>query len=171
MWCKMQKLQAACYRRHCFALPPTALSLAFAGFNRSAASPYSSRAERRRQWGPKAPPLEVRYNKHRLGSRVIEPAAELLAGSFDLEAMVLAILATCAGADLSALRERSAKRRIEQLTYSLVSTSRNCGRGTKSSGERWQCSPTRLDGRSSSPRPCYNAQHHPARLSTIANAR
>jgi stearoyl-CoA desaturase (Delta-9 desaturase) len=60
-------------------------------------------------WDLKTPPLEVRRNKHRLGSRVIERAAAQLAGSFDLEAMVNAIAEAFAGPDLSALQEKLAK--------------------------------------------------------------
>jgi stearoyl-CoA desaturase (Delta-9 desaturase) len=60
-------------------------------------------------WDLKTPPLEVRRNKHRLGSRVIERAAAQLAGSFDLEAMVNAIADAFAGPDLSALQEKLAK--------------------------------------------------------------
>jgi stearoyl-CoA desaturase (Delta-9 desaturase) len=60
-------------------------------------------------WDLKTPPLEVRHNKHRLGSRVIERAAAQLAGSFDLETMVNAIAGAFAGPDLSALQEKLAK--------------------------------------------------------------
>ena len=60
-------------------------------------------------WDLKTPPLEVRRNKHRLGSRVIERAAAQLAGSFDLEAMVKAIAEAFAGPDLSGLQEKLAK--------------------------------------------------------------
>jgi stearoyl-CoA desaturase (delta-9 desaturase) len=60
-------------------------------------------------WDLNTPPLEVRRNKHRLGSRVIERAAAQLAGSFDLEAMVNAIAEAFAGPDLSALQEKLAK--------------------------------------------------------------
>jgi hypothetical protein len=60
-------------------------------------------------WDLKAPPLEVRRNKHRLGSRVIERAAAQLAGSFDLEATVNAIAGAFAGPDLSALQEKVGK--------------------------------------------------------------
>jgi stearoyl-CoA desaturase (Delta-9 desaturase) len=59
-------------------------------------------------WDLKMPPLEVRRNKHRLGSRVIERAAAQLAGSFDLEATVNAIAEAFAGPDLSALQEKLA---------------------------------------------------------------
>jgi stearoyl-CoA desaturase (Delta-9 desaturase) len=60
-------------------------------------------------WDLRTPPLEVRRNKHRLGSRVIERAAAQLAGSFDLEAMVNAIAEAFAGPDLSGLQEKLAK--------------------------------------------------------------
>jgi len=56
----------------------------------------------------KTPPLEVRRNQHRRSSRIIERAAAQLAGSFDLEAMVNAIVAF-AGPDLSAIQEKRAK--------------------------------------------------------------
>src|SRR5262250_3692839 len=42
-------------------------------------------------WDLKTPPIEVRRNEHRLGSRVIERAAAQLAGSFDLDLIVSAI--------------------------------------------------------------------------------
>jgi stearoyl-CoA desaturase (delta-9 desaturase) len=60
-------------------------------------------------WDLKTPPLEVRRNKHRLGSRVIERAAAQLAGSFDLEAMVKAIAEAFAEPDFSGLQEKLAK--------------------------------------------------------------
>ena len=60
-------------------------------------------------WDLKTPPLEVRRNKHRLGSRVIERAAAQLAGSFDLDATVNAIAAALAGPGLSAIQEKLAK--------------------------------------------------------------
>jgi stearoyl-CoA desaturase (delta-9 desaturase) len=59
-------------------------------------------------WDLKTPPLEVRRNQHRLGSRVIERAAAQLAGSFDAEAMVNAIAVAFAGPDLSAIQEKLA---------------------------------------------------------------
>jgi len=59
-------------------------------------------------WDLKTPPLEVRRNRHRLGSRVIERAAAQLAGSFDLEAMVNAIAVALGGPGLSAIQERLA---------------------------------------------------------------
>jgi stearoyl-CoA desaturase (delta-9 desaturase) len=60
-------------------------------------------------WDLKTPPLDVRRNKHRLGSRVIERAAVQLAGSFDLDATVNAIAAALAGPGLSAIQEKLAK--------------------------------------------------------------
>ena len=60
-------------------------------------------------WDLKTPPLEVRRNKHRLGSRVIERAAAQLAGSFDLDATVNAIAAALAGPGLSAIQEKLAE--------------------------------------------------------------
>ena len=60
-------------------------------------------------WDLKTPPLEVRRNRNRLGSRVIERAAAQLAGSFDLDIIVNAITVTFAGSDLSAIQERLAK--------------------------------------------------------------
>ena len=59
-------------------------------------------------WELKTPPLEVRRNQHRLGSRVIERAAAQLAGSFDLEAMVNAIAVALGGPGLSAIQEKLA---------------------------------------------------------------
>jgi stearoyl-CoA desaturase (delta-9 desaturase) len=60
-------------------------------------------------WDLKTPPLEVRRNQHRLGSRIIERAAAQLAGSFDLDVMVNAMAAALAGSDLSAIQEKLAK--------------------------------------------------------------
>ena len=60
-------------------------------------------------WDLKTPPLEVRRNQHRLGSRVIERAAAQLAGSFDLEARVNAIAVALGGPGLSAIQEKFAK--------------------------------------------------------------
>jgi stearoyl-CoA desaturase (Delta-9 desaturase) len=54
-------------------------------------------------WDLKSPPLEVRRNRHRLGSRVIERAAAQLAGSFDLDGIVNAIAVALAGPSLSAI--------------------------------------------------------------------
>jgi stearoyl-CoA desaturase (delta-9 desaturase) len=62
-------------------------------------------------WDLKTPPLDVRRNKHRLGSRVIERAAVQLAGSFDLDATVNAIAEALAGPGLSAIQEKLAKAR------------------------------------------------------------
>ena len=56
-------------------------------------------------WDLKTPPIEVRRNEHRLGSRVIERAAAQLAGSFDLDLIVSAITAALAGPSLSAIQE------------------------------------------------------------------
>ena len=55
--------------------------------------------------GPENPPIEVRRNEHRLGSRVIERAAAQLAGSFDLDLIVSAIASALAGPSLSAIQE------------------------------------------------------------------
>ena len=60
-------------------------------------------------WDLKTPPPDVRRNKRRLGSRVIERAAVQLAGSFDLDATVNAIAAALAGPGLSAIQEKLAK--------------------------------------------------------------
>jgi stearoyl-CoA desaturase (delta-9 desaturase) len=60
-------------------------------------------------WDLKTPPLDVRRNKHRLGSRVIERAAVQLAGSFDLDATVNAIAAALAAPGLSAIQGKLAK--------------------------------------------------------------
>jgi stearoyl-CoA desaturase (delta-9 desaturase) len=62
-------------------------------------------------WDLKTPPLEVRRNQHRLGSRVIERAAAQLAGSFDGEAMVNAIPVAFAGPDLSVIQDKLTKAR------------------------------------------------------------
>jgi stearoyl-CoA desaturase (Delta-9 desaturase) len=59
-------------------------------------------------WDLKTPPLEVRRNKHRLGSRVIERAAAQLAGSFDLDVTVNAIAVALSGPGLSAIEEKLA---------------------------------------------------------------
>jgi stearoyl-CoA desaturase (delta-9 desaturase) len=60
-------------------------------------------------WDLKTPPLEVRRNQHRLGSRIVERAAAQLAGSFDLDVMANAIAAALAGSDLSAIQEKLAR--------------------------------------------------------------
>jgi len=57
----------------------------------------------------KTPPVEVRRNEHRLGSRVIERAAAQLAGSFDPDLIVSAIASALAGPSLSAIQENLAK--------------------------------------------------------------
>jgi stearoyl-CoA desaturase (Delta-9 desaturase) len=59
-------------------------------------------------WDLKIPPIEVRRNEHRLGSRVIERAAAQLAGTFDLDLIVSTITAALAGPSLSAIQERLA---------------------------------------------------------------
>jgi stearoyl-CoA desaturase (Delta-9 desaturase) len=56
-------------------------------------------------WDLKTPPVEVRRNEHRLGSRVIERAAAQLAGSFDPDLIVSAIASALAGPSLSAIQE------------------------------------------------------------------
>jgi stearoyl-CoA desaturase (delta-9 desaturase) len=56
-------------------------------------------------WDLKTPPIEVRRNEHRLGSRVIERAAAQLAGSFDLDLIVSAIASALAGPSLSTIQE------------------------------------------------------------------
>src|SRR5262249_37220740 len=57
-------------------------------------------------WDIKTPPAAVRRNEQRLGSRVIEPAAAQLAGSFDPNAIVGAIMTALAGPGLCALQVR-----------------------------------------------------------------
>ncbi|HEY7299867.1 MAG TPA: acyl-CoA desaturase [Xanthobacteraceae bacterium] len=59
-------------------------------------------------WDIKTPPAAVRRNEQRLGSRVIERAAAQLAGSFDPNAIVGAIMAALAGPGLWALQARLA---------------------------------------------------------------
>jgi stearoyl-CoA desaturase (Delta-9 desaturase) len=59
-------------------------------------------------WEIKTPPKPVRCNEQRLGSRVIERAAAQLAGSFNPDAIVMAILAALAGPSLVVLQERMA---------------------------------------------------------------
>ena len=56
-------------------------------------------------WDLKTPPVEVRRNEHRLGSRVIERAAAQLAGSFDLDLIVSAIASALSGPSLSAVQQ------------------------------------------------------------------
>jgi stearoyl-CoA desaturase (Delta-9 desaturase) len=60
-------------------------------------------------WDLKTPPIEVRRNEDRLGSRVIERAAAQLAESFDLDLIVSAISSALAGSTLSAIQESLAK--------------------------------------------------------------
>jgi len=55
-------------------------------------------------WDIKTPPRAVRRNEQRLGSRVIDRAAAQLAGSFDPNAIVGAIMAALAGPGLCALQ-------------------------------------------------------------------
>jgi stearoyl-CoA desaturase (delta-9 desaturase) len=57
-------------------------------------------------WDIKTPPRAVRRNEQRLGSRVIDRAAAQLAGSFDPNAIVGAIMAALAGPGLCALQAR-----------------------------------------------------------------
>jgi stearoyl-CoA desaturase (Delta-9 desaturase) len=57
-------------------------------------------------WDIKNPPQAVRRNEQRLGSRVIERAAAQLAGSFDPNAIVGAIMAALAGPHLCALQAK-----------------------------------------------------------------
>jgi stearoyl-CoA desaturase (Delta-9 desaturase) len=60
-------------------------------------------------WDLKTPPVAVRLNEYRLGSRVIERAAAQLAGSFDMELIVRAIASACAGSGLSAIQDKLAQ--------------------------------------------------------------
>jgi stearoyl-CoA desaturase (Delta-9 desaturase) len=62
-------------------------------------------------WNLKTPPLAVRRNLQRLGSRVIDRAATQLAGSFNTDLIVHAIMTACAGPGLLALQERLAEAR------------------------------------------------------------
>jgi stearoyl-CoA desaturase (delta-9 desaturase) len=55
-------------------------------------------------WDIKTPPRAVRRNEQRLGSRVIDRAAAQLAGSFDPNAIVGAIMSALAGPGLCALQ-------------------------------------------------------------------
>jgi stearoyl-CoA desaturase (Delta-9 desaturase) len=59
-------------------------------------------------WDLKTPPVDVRRNKHRLGSRVIERAAAQLAGSFDLDLIVKAIAVALPGPGLFAIQKKLA---------------------------------------------------------------
>jgi stearoyl-CoA desaturase (delta-9 desaturase) len=60
-------------------------------------------------WDLKTPPLAVRLNEYRLGSRVIERAAAQLAGSFDTELIVRAIASAYAGSGLPTLQDKLAQ--------------------------------------------------------------
>jgi stearoyl-CoA desaturase (delta-9 desaturase) len=56
-------------------------------------------------WDLKTPPVDVRRNRHRLGSRVIERAAAQLAGSFNLDLIVGSIASAFSGPKLTALQD------------------------------------------------------------------
>jgi stearoyl-CoA desaturase (delta-9 desaturase) len=60
-------------------------------------------------WDLKTPPVAIRLNEHRLGSRVIERAAVQLASSFDTELIARAIAAASAGSALSGIQDKLAK--------------------------------------------------------------
>ena len=60
-------------------------------------------------WDLKTPPLAVRLNEYRLGSRVIERAAAQLAGSFDTELIVRAIASAYAGSGLPTIQDKLAQ--------------------------------------------------------------
>jgi stearoyl-CoA desaturase (Delta-9 desaturase) len=60
-------------------------------------------------WDLKTPPVAVRLNEYRLGSRVIERAAAQLAGSFDTELIVRAIASAYAGSGLPAIQDKLAQ--------------------------------------------------------------
>jgi stearoyl-CoA desaturase (Delta-9 desaturase) len=59
-------------------------------------------------WELKTPPIAIRRNEQRLGARVIERAAAQLAGSFNPDVIVNAILAALAGPSLVVLQQRLA---------------------------------------------------------------
>ena len=59
-------------------------------------------------WDLKTPPLAVRRNRQRLGSRVIERAAAQLASSFNHDLIVSAIMAAVSGHNILALQEKLA---------------------------------------------------------------
>jgi stearoyl-CoA desaturase (delta-9 desaturase) len=63
-------------------------------------------------WDLKTPPDAVRRNAHRLGSRVVQRAATQLAGSFDPELIVNAIIAAIAGPGLVALQRKLAEAQL-----------------------------------------------------------
>jgi stearoyl-CoA desaturase (delta-9 desaturase) len=70
-------------------------------------------------WNLKTPPERVLRNEQRLGSRVVNRAAEQLAARFNPERIALTISTALHGPDLSALRERLARahdRTAEVLT-------------------------------------------------------
>jgi stearoyl-CoA desaturase (delta-9 desaturase) len=56
-------------------------------------------------WGLKSPPVEVLRNEQRLGSRVVNRAAEQLVARFNPERIAIAISAALHSSELSALRE------------------------------------------------------------------
>ena len=56
-------------------------------------------------WDLKTPPAQVLHNEQRLGSRVINRAAEQLAAHFNSERIALAIISALHGPQLSALRD------------------------------------------------------------------
>ena len=60
-------------------------------------------------WDLKTPPVAVRLNEYRLGSRVIERAAAQLAGSFDTELIVRAIASAYAGSGLPTIQDKLAQ--------------------------------------------------------------
>jgi stearoyl-CoA desaturase (delta-9 desaturase) len=59
-------------------------------------------------WDLKMPPPQVLRNEHRLGSRVINRAAEQLIASINPERIVLAVTASLHGPELSALQQKLA---------------------------------------------------------------
>ena len=62
-------------------------------------------------WDLRSPPMAVRRNEQRLGSRVIDRAAAQLARSFDLDLIVTSIMSGSTGPGLSDLQERLAEAR------------------------------------------------------------
>lgn len=72
-------------------------------------------------WGLKSPPVEVLRNEQRLGSRVVNRAAEQLAARFNSERIALAISAALHASELSALREAldSARHQTADVLASL----------------------------------------------------
>jgi stearoyl-CoA desaturase (Delta-9 desaturase) len=69
-------------------------------------------------WDLKAPPPQLLRNEHRLGTRVINRAAEQLAACFNAEAIAFAIASTLRGTELASLRHalvRTRDRTIEAL--------------------------------------------------------